>query len=78
MAIRRIGIVPVQAQFFDRKVLVALAAKKLWNLTEELALEHEQEIKLMLNMTREEFRDYLLDVAEEAIRLIKERRGPGK
>lgn len=59
----------------DRKVLVALAARKLWNLADELAGEHEKEIRLMLDVNREEFRNYLLEVAVEACLLIKEKKG---
>lgn len=59
----------------DRKVLVALTARKLWNALEEFASECEPTTKLVLDVDSDTFRNYLLDVVAEACQLIKEKKG---
>ncbi|MBI4085685.1 MAG: hypothetical protein HY433_00340 [Candidatus Liptonbacteria bacterium] len=59
----------------DRKILVALTAKKLWNAVMELTDDHEQKIKLVADADSETFRMYLIDVTAEACQLIKEYKG---
>lgn len=57
----------------DRKVLVALVARKLWSALGEFAGENEQGIKLALDVDPDAFRMYLVDVVAEACQLIKEK-----
>lgn len=57
----------------DRKVLVAVVARKLWNSVEEFTKECEPSIRLVLNVDATMFRNYILDVVAEACQLIKEK-----
>jgi hypothetical protein len=59
----------------DRKILVALAARKLWDALGEFTEECEPTTKLVLGVDSDAFRYYLLDVVAEACQLIKENKG---
>lgn len=59
----------------DRKILVALVAKKLWLLVDNLANENQEAIQLVLGDDSRRFHEYMLDVMAEACQLIKDKRG---
>lgn len=60
----------------DRKILVALVAKKLWLLVDNLANENQEAIRLVLGDNDSRlFREYILGAVAEACQLIKEKRG---
>lgn len=59
----------------DRKVLVAIVARKLWNSVEEFAKENESGIMLVLDVDADTFRNHILDLVAEACQLIKEKKG---
>lgn len=56
----------------DRKFLVAIVAKKLWNSVEEFTAGNEPNIRFVLGLDPDGFRNYLLDLVAEACRFIKE------
>ena len=55
----------------DRKIVVALVGRKIIDVLRGFATEHRQALNI-LGTNPEEFEEYLLDVAAEAIAAIKQ------
>ena len=61
-----------------RRVLVALVAKKILDMIQDLSGQQEEKIRSLLGMNSDQFQEFLLDLVDEAVVMIKQQELKGK